>query len=58
MASKSKKKTTFAKLKREDTVRERRQLKQARRAARKLEAQTRPDTPSETPAAEDAAEDQ
>ena len=43
MASKSKKKTTFAKLKRENAVRERRQLKQARRAARKLEAQTRPD---------------
>jgi hypothetical protein len=57
MASKSKKKTTFAKLKREDAVRERRQMKQARRAARKLEAQTRPDMPgepnSEPPAAED-----
>jgi|tagenome__1003787_1003787.scaffolds.fasta_scaffold17563768_2 hypothetical protein len=50
MASKSKKKTTFAKLKREDAVRERRQMKQARRAARKLEAQTRPDMPSEPPA--------
>jgi hypothetical protein len=53
VASKSKKKTTFAKLKREDAVRERRQLKQARRAARKLEAQTRPDIPSEPQAAED-----
>ena len=55
MASKSKKKTTFAKLKRENAVRERRQLKQARRAARKLEAQTRPeeDVPSEAPADED-----
>jgi hypothetical protein len=50
LASKSKKKTTFAKLKREDMVRERRQLKQARRAARKLEAQTRPDMPSVPPA--------
>jgi hypothetical protein len=53
VASKSKKKTTFAKLKREDAVRERRQLKQARRAARKLEAQTRPEIPSESQAAED-----
>ena len=53
MASKSKKKTTFAKLNRENAVRERRQLKQARRAARKLEAQTRPDTPSEPRAVED-----
>jgi len=41
MASSSKKKTTFAKLNREAAVRERRQLKEARRAARKLEAQTR-----------------
>ena len=55
MASKSKKKTTFAKLKRENAVRERRQLKQARRAARKLEAQTRPedDAPSEPPVVEE-----
>ena len=53
MASKSKKKTTFAKLKREDKVRERRQLKQARRAARKLEAQARPDMPGEPQAAQD-----
>ena len=43
MASSSKKKTTFAKLNREAAVRERRQLKQARKAARKLEAQTRSD---------------
>jgi hypothetical protein len=48
MASSSKKKTTFAKLNRENAVRERRALKQARRAARKMEAQTRPDTPSDT----------
>ena len=55
MASNSKKKTTMAKLTRENAVRERRQLKQARRAARKLEAQTRPDdaAPDESPAAED-----
>jgi hypothetical protein len=48
MASSSKKKTTFAKLNREAAVRERRQLKEARRAARKLQAQTRrSDAPSE-----------
>jgi hypothetical protein len=47
MASSSKKKTTFAKLNREAAVRERRQLKEARRAARKLEAKTRTDTPHE-----------
>jgi hypothetical protein len=53
MASSSKKKTTFAKLRRENAVRERRQLKQARKAARRLEAQTRPDEPSAPRAAED-----
>jgi hypothetical protein len=37
MASSSKKRTTFAKLNREAAVRDRRQLKQAKRAARKLE---------------------
>ncbi len=47
MASSSKKKTTFAKLNREAAVRERRQLKEARRAARKLEAKTRVDAPHE-----------
>jgi hypothetical protein len=47
MASSSKKKTTFAKLNREAKVRERRQLKEARRAARKLEAQTRSDIAGE-----------
>jgi hypothetical protein len=47
MASSAKKKTTFAKLNREAAVRERRQLKEARKAARKLEAQTRSDTLSE-----------
>lgn len=38
MASSSKKKTTFAKLNREQKVRERREIKEARKAARKLEA--------------------
>jgi hypothetical protein len=37
MASSSKKRTTFAKLNREAAVRDRRQIKQAKRAARKLE---------------------
>jgi len=37
MASSSKKRTTFAKLNREAAVRDRRQVKQAKRAARKLE---------------------
>ena len=58
MASSSKKKTTFAKLRRENAVRERRQLKQARRAARRLEAQRPDETPSAPRAAEDATEDQ
>jgi hypothetical protein len=43
MASSSKKKTTFAKLNRENKLRERRQEKQARKDARKLEAATRRD---------------
>ena len=38
MASKAKKKTTMAKLARENAVRERRLRKQARKDARKLEA--------------------
>jgi hypothetical protein len=38
MASSSKKKTTFSKLNREQKLRERRQSKEARKAARKLEA--------------------
>ena len=37
MASSSKKRTTFAKLNREAAVRDRRQVKQAKRAARKLD---------------------
>jgi len=45
MASSSKKKTTFAKLNREAAVRERRQIKAARKAARKLEASQAPEEP-------------
>ena len=43
MASSSKKKTTFAKLNRENKLREKRQEKQARKDARKLEAATQRD---------------
>jgi hypothetical protein len=52
MASSSKKKTTFAKLNREQKLRERRQEKQARKDARKLEAATRRDTPGDLDAPE------
>jgi hypothetical protein len=45
MASSAKKKTTFAKLNRENKVRERRQEKEARRQARKEEAAARRDAP-------------
>jgi hypothetical protein len=44
MASSSKKRTTFAKLNREAAVRDRRQIKAARRAARKLDDGTEPET--------------
>ena len=54
MASSAKKKTTFAKLNRENKVRERRQEKEARKQARKLEAASRRDAPADiTPAPED-----
>jgi hypothetical protein len=43
MASSSKKKTTFAKLNRENKLREKRLEKQARKDARKLEAATQRD---------------
>ena len=43
MGSNGKKKTTFAKLNREHKLRERRQEKQARKDARKLEAATQRD---------------
>jgi len=54
MGSNAKKKTTFAKLNREATLRERRAKKEARKAARKLEATSPPPEPlSETPPIED-----
>jgi hypothetical protein len=45
MASSSKKKTTFAKLNREQKLRERREIKEARKAQRKLEASMPPAAP-------------
>jgi hypothetical protein len=56
MASSSKKKTTFAKMTRENAVRERRLRKQAKKDARKLAAAAEPEGQSDTPADEDAAE--
>ena len=53
MASSSKKKTTFAKLNRENKLRERRQAKQIRKDARKQEAAARRDAPADAPPAED-----
>ena len=52
MASSSKKKTTFAKLNRENKLRERRLEKQARKDARRLEAAARRDAPAESPPAD------
>lgn len=49
MASSAKKKTTFAKLNRENKLRERRLEKQARKEARKLEAASRRDAPADAP---------
>ena len=49
MASSSKKKTTFAKLNREAAVRERRQIKEARKAARKLAGDDAPVDTIEAP---------
>ena len=54
MASSAKKKTTFAKLNRENKVRERRLEKQARREARKQEAATRRDAPAHAPRSDDS----
>jgi hypothetical protein len=57
MASSSKKKTTMAKINRENAVRERRLRKQARKDARKqaaAEAATSPQ--ADTPARDDAAD--
>jgi hypothetical protein len=54
MGSNAKKKTTFAKLNREAALRERRARKDARKAARKLEASAPPPAPlSDTPPGED-----
>ena len=50
MASSSKKKTTFAKMTREATVRERRLRKQAKKDARKQAAAAPPKDPGEAPA--------
>jgi hypothetical protein len=46
MGSNKKKKTTMAKLNRENAVRERRRQKQARKDARKQAAQAQPGSPS------------
>jgi hypothetical protein len=53
MASSSKKKTTFAKLNRENKLRERRLAKQARKDARKLDAAARRDASADAPAADE-----
>jgi hypothetical protein len=53
LASNAKKKTTFAKLNRENKVRERRQLKEARKQARKQEAAARRDAPADVPPADE-----
>jgi hypothetical protein len=53
MASNAKKKTTMAKLTRENAVRERRVQKQARKDARKQAAAAATQAPSETPAGSD-----
>ena len=47
MASNAKKKTTMAKLNRENAVRERRLRKQAKKDARKAAAAAQPGTPSD-----------
>jgi hypothetical protein len=54
MASSSKKKTTMAKINRENAVRERRLRKQARKDARKQAAAEGATPPAETPAHGDA----
>jgi hypothetical protein len=51
MASSSKKKTTMAKLNRENAVRERRLRKQAKKDARKQAAAGSPSVPPDTPSA-------
>jgi hypothetical protein len=54
MASSAKKKTTMAKINRENAVRERRLRKQARKDARKQAAAEVAARPGETPAPDDA----
>ena len=54
MASRSKNKTTFAKLAREGRLRERRMEKAARKEARKRAAENPSTQPDETPLGEDA----
>jgi hypothetical protein len=49
MASNSKKKTTFAKMNRENAVRERRLRKQAKKDAKKQAVAASPDAASDTP---------
>ena len=56
MASSSKKKTTFAKITRENAVRERRLRKQAKKDARKAAAAL-PDGQTDTPEGDDLAEE-
>jgi hypothetical protein len=53
MASNAKKKTTMAKINRENAVRERRLRKQARKTARKQAAAEAATPPAETPAHDD-----
>jgi hypothetical protein len=53
MASRSKRKTTMAKLNRESAVRERRLQKQAKKDARKRAAEASASGPSGTPTSED-----
>jgi len=53
MASNAKKKTTMAKINRENAVRERRLRKQARKSARKQAAAEAATPPAETPAHDD-----
>lgn len=52
MASRSQQKTTMAKLARERALRDRRELKQAKKDARKRAAAAHPIAPSTTPAPE------
>ena len=53
MASNAKKKTTMAKLNRENAVRERRLRKQARKDARKQAAAVQPDPPADARTGDD-----